>query len=73
MSFVTFRLSKGSPKQAAFWRALRYALRTDISLWILLITNVATIVIAIQEQWSLGALMLIYWGQSFSDVRCAQE
>lgn len=36
----------------------------DQSLWILLLSNSATIFFALQEQWSIATVMLVYWCQS---------
>ncbi|MFA5106428.1 MAG: DUF6498-containing protein [Candidatus Micrarchaeia archaeon] len=36
----------------------------DYSLWLLLISNIVTIYLAVSEGWSLIALMLVYWCQS---------
>ncbi|MBU7016349.1 MAG: hypothetical protein HXS44_02475 [Theionarchaea archaeon] len=36
----------------------------DISLWILILTNSATIYFALSENWSLLTIMIVYWVQS---------
>ncbi|MEI6887308.1 MAG: DUF6498-containing protein, partial [bacterium] len=39
---------------------------SDISLWVLLISNLVTIIIAILEGWNLITIMWVYWFQSAS-------
>lgn len=49
----------------------------DVSLWVLVFSNVFTIVLAISEQWNLSTVMWVYWSQSviigiFNFVRILQ-
>ena len=37
---------------------------SDLSLWLLIITNIATIVLAVIENWSFATILWTYWSQS---------
>lgn len=36
----------------------------DFSLWVIIATNIVSIILALTQSWSLGEILWVYWGQS---------
>lgn len=51
---TSLKIPKGSFKPSFF----------DVSLWVIILGNIASIVVAILQNWNIGQIMWVYWAQS---------